>query len=53
VPACGWSDLGTPRRVGEAVNRYRSKLGSSTTGVNGAAAFLDLTARHAQLTAVA
>ena len=24
VPACGWNDLGTPRRVVEVANRYRS-----------------------------
>jgi mannose-1-phosphate guanylyltransferase len=25
VPACGWSDLGTPRRVVETVNRFRGE----------------------------
>ena len=27
VPACGWSDLGTPRRVVETVSRVRSEAG--------------------------
>jgi mannose-1-phosphate guanylyltransferase len=27
VPACGWSDLGTPRRVVETVSRFRSEAG--------------------------
>jgi mannose-1-phosphate guanylyltransferase len=27
VPACGWSDLGTPRRVVETASRVRSEIG--------------------------
>jgi len=48
VPACGWSDLGTPRRVGLTVSRYRSTAGVplSTAPVM---AFIDLAARHLQM----
>lgn len=50
VPPCGWSDLGTPRRVGEIVQR----LGSSTAADHDlvdrhrAAARLNLAAQHAR-----
>lgn len=46
VPACGWSDLGTPRRVSEALRRLSA---------NGAArheapsTYLNLAAQHARL----
>jgi mannose-1-phosphate guanylyltransferase len=40
VPACGWSDLGTPQRVVETVNRFRSESGAA--GQARAASFLDL-----------
>lgn len=40
VPACGWSDLGTPRRVVETVHRFRSQ--SSAARRASAASFLDL-----------
>ena len=48
VPACGWSDLGTPRRVGLTVSRCRSTAGVplSTAPVM---AFVDLAARHLQM----
>ena len=48
VPACGWSDLGTPRRVGLTVSRYRSTadIPLSTAPVT---AFVDLAARHLQM----
>jgi hypothetical protein len=39
VPACGWNDLGTPRRVAEVVNRYRSDPPAGTQPM-----FLDLAA---------
>jgi mannose-1-phosphate guanylyltransferase len=42
VPACGWSDLGTPRRVVEMVNRFRSD--SRAAGPARAPLFLDLAA---------
>jgi mannose-1-phosphate guanylyltransferase len=41
VPACGWSDLGTPRRVGEIVQR----LGSVSD--DGSAVRVNLAAQHA------
>jgi mannose-1-phosphate guanylyltransferase len=40
VPPCGWSDLGTPRRVVETVNRFRSQ--PRAAGLTCAATFLDL-----------
>lgn len=40
VPACGWSDLGTPKRVVQTVSRFRSE--SSAAGPPSAASFLDL-----------
>jgi mannose-1-phosphate guanylyltransferase len=49
VPACGWSDLGTPRRVGETVSRYRSTPDLVSPAVAGRTAFLDLAARHLQM----
>jgi len=49
VPVCGWSDLGTPRRVGETVSRFRSTLGPGTSLARGRAAFIDLAARHMQM----
>jgi mannose-1-phosphate guanylyltransferase len=49
VPACGWSDLGTPRRVGETVSRYRSTPDLVSSTVCGRTAFLDLAARHLQM----
>ncbi|HJY41684.1 MAG TPA: sugar phosphate nucleotidyltransferase [Steroidobacteraceae bacterium] len=39
VPACGWNDLGTPRRVIQVANRYRSHPPADTQPV-----FLDLAA---------
>lgn len=46
VPSCGWSDLGTPKRVVDAVNRF-----GSTPGADGgpqAATFLNLAAQSAR-----
>jgi mannose-1-phosphate guanylyltransferase len=46
VPACGWSDLGTPRRVSEALRRLaadgEAKQASSSN-------YLNLAAQHARL----
>jgi mannose-1-phosphate guanylyltransferase len=47
VPACGWSDLGTPRRVAETVHRYGHARDVSVSGATAMTAFLDLAARHA------
>ena len=41
VPPCGWSDLGTPRRVSEALTRFPPRQVRSRH--TGHAAFLDLT----------
>jgi mannose-1-phosphate guanylyltransferase len=43
VPACGWNDLGTPRRVVEVANRYRSDPHVDTQPM-----FLDLAALPSQ-----
>lgn len=40
VPACGWTDLGTPKRVLQTVSRFRSRF--SAAGPARAASFLDL-----------
>jgi hypothetical protein len=40
VPPCGWSDLGTPRRVVETVNRFRAEPRAASFPC--AASFLDL-----------
>lgn len=53
VPPCGWSDLGTPRRVGEIVQRLGSGPATDQDLVDrhvdrsGAAARLNLAAQHA------
>jgi mannose-1-phosphate guanylyltransferase len=53
VPPCGWSDLGTPRRVGEIVQRLGSGQATDQDLVDrlgdrsGAAARLNLAAQHA------
>lgn len=41
VPHCGWTDLGTPARLSERVNRL-SEAASSTSRLLSEAAFLDL-----------
>jgi mannose-1-phosphate guanylyltransferase len=43
VPACGWSDLGTPRRVSEALRRLSPGIAREET------ATLNLAAQHARL----
>lgn len=45
VPPCGWSDLGTPRRVSEALNRFPPR--QARTRNAGHVAFLDLTQHRA------
>lgn len=49
VPACGWSDLGTPRRVVETVKRFGAQSGAA--GGTQAATFLNLAAQSARATA--
>ena len=45
VPACGWSDLGTPRRVSEALRRLSPNGAASRE----TASILNLAAQHARL----
>jgi mannose-1-phosphate guanylyltransferase len=53
VPSCGWSDLGTPRRVAETVHRYGAARRASIPETPSMAAFLDLAARHTHASAAA
>ncbi|HEY8537871.1 MAG TPA: sugar phosphate nucleotidyltransferase [Steroidobacteraceae bacterium] len=53
VPPCGWSDLGTPRRVAETVHRYGAARRASIPEKPSMAAFLDLAARHTHASAAA
>jgi mannose-1-phosphate guanylyltransferase len=52
VPPCGWSDLGTPRRVVETANRYAPRYATSPQA-SGVMAFLDLAVRQSQLATAA
>jgi mannose-1-phosphate guanylyltransferase len=48
VPACGWSDLGTPRRVGETLRRLQpQQLDEQPTMVH-SSAYMNLAAQHAR-----
>ena len=47
VPACGWSDLGTPRRVAEALQRVAH--GRPTARAPGVEAILNLASQHARV----
>lgn len=47
VPACGWSDLGTPKRVTEALRRIESNERSHSS--LDPKAYLSLAAQHARL----
>jgi mannose-1-phosphate guanylyltransferase len=48
VPKCGWSDLGTPRRIAEVVNRHNLTLHECDPEQTSAHRFVDLVARHLQ-----
>lgn len=48
VPPCGWSDLGTPRRVADAITYTPAPAGTSATVVPLVRGFLDLVAQHVQ-----
>jgi mannose-1-phosphate guanylyltransferase len=48
TPACGWSDLGTPRRVGEALRRLAHEE-RALQPTQEPAACLNLAAQHARL----
>jgi mannose-1-phosphate guanylyltransferase len=47
APACGWSDLGTPRRVAEALQRFEPVRRRESVEVM--PAFINLAAQHARL----
>lgn len=49
VPRCGWSDLGTPRRVADVLDRKELRSMAPSVAAPHARGFLDLAARHAQL----
>ena len=51
VPACGWSDLGTPRRVAEALKRFEPHPPRRSTP-SAMPAFINLAAQHARLAMV-
>jgi mannose-1-phosphate guanylyltransferase len=44
VPPCGWSDLGTPRRVAETFTRYASTFRNQAAALVEGQGFLDLAA---------
>jgi mannose-1-phosphate guanylyltransferase len=48
VPPCGWSDLGTPKRVAEALRRMERNDERSPSNLN-PTAYLSLAAQHARL----
>jgi hypothetical protein len=45
VPPCGWSDLGTPRRVAETLRRWPGEIGSAAP--DRLSAYVNLAAQHA------
>jgi mannose-1-phosphate guanylyltransferase len=47
VPPCGWSDLGTPGRVGKALWRLGPRARAAASGST--SAYLNLAAQHARL----
>ncbi len=55
APACGWSDLGTPRRVADTLRRLEEERLETFThqpddaSVSSVRAFIDLAAQHARL----
>jgi hypothetical protein len=51
VPPCGWSDLGTPRRVGETLQHLQGRL--STPAEWNPSQSLNLAAQHAQFERIA
>ena len=47
VPSCGWSDLGTPKRVGDILRRYpRAKMAS---GMRAGIGYLSLAEQHRRM----
>jgi mannose-1-phosphate guanylyltransferase len=49
APACGWSDLGTPQRVGEALKRFEPAPAPARNVVSAMPALINLAAQHARL----
>jgi hypothetical protein len=47
APACGWSDLGTPKRVAEALKRFEPV--DRRRELIAMPAFINLAAQHARL----
>jgi mannose-1-phosphate guanylyltransferase len=48
VPACGWSDLGTPRRVANVIDRAAAPPHQATSLLPHVQGFLDLVTQHMQ-----
>ena len=53
VPPCGWSDLGTPRRVGQTLQQLKSKSTGTSAPEWSATPYLNLAAQHAQFERIA
>ena len=53
VPPCGWSDLGTPRRVGETLQRLPVHRTEDTDADFGPSSYVNLAAQHAQFERIA
>ena len=49
VPRCGWSDLGTPKRLAETLQSLPNPLGYLDEAPSEQSGFLNLAAQHAQL----
>jgi mannose-1-phosphate guanylyltransferase len=52
APACGWSDLGTPQRVGEALKRFEPLQRSTAPHPSIPPAFINLAVQHARFAMV-
>lgn len=48
APACGWSDLGTPARVAQALRRLTPRRKPARQALPAGAAFINLAMQHAQ-----
>ena len=49
VPRCGWSDLGTPKRLAETLQALPQSRDSPDDGLNPPAGFLNLAMQYARL----
>jgi hypothetical protein len=49
VPCCGWSDLGTPKRLAETLQALPQSGDSPDDALNPLAGFLNLAMQHARL----